>query len=200
MVMETASPPTSGSREPAPGGLRLVQELVNTADLEEGTEELGDEDSLRRWLMSQGLIADSDPITRGDVSRMRALREAIRDLLGTHAGESLGPAAAAVLERETGRCPLRLKIDPSGAARIESRCSGIEHAIATVLSAIAEASAEGTWRRLKACREHGCRWAYYDSSKNSSSAWCAMRVCGNRAKARRYRERRHSPGMGEAGS
>jgi predicted RNA-binding Zn ribbon-like protein len=57
---------------------------------------------------------------------------------------------------------------------------------------IAEAMAEGSWGRLKACSDHGCQWAFFDRSKNRSGHWCSMRVCGNRAKARQFRERRRS--------
>jgi predicted RNA-binding Zn ribbon-like protein len=49
-----------------------------------------------------------------------------------------------------------------------------------------------TWDRLKACRLDDCQWVFYDHSKNRSRTWCSMRVCGNRAKARAYRERRRS--------
>jgi predicted RNA-binding Zn ribbon-like protein len=51
------------------------------------------------------------------------------------------------------------------------------------------AIADGTWQRLKACRDHSCEWAFYDHTKNRSGAWCTMEECGNRAKARSYRER-----------
>jgi predicted RNA-binding Zn ribbon-like protein len=48
---------------------------------------------------------------------------------------------------------------------------------------------EGTWSRLKACLADTCQWAFYDQSKNRSAHWCSMAVCGNRAKARAYRNR-----------
>ena len=32
-------------------------------------------------------------------------------------------------------------------------------------------------------------WAFYDHSRNRSGTWCEMGKCGNRAKARRWRER-----------
>jgi predicted RNA-binding Zn ribbon-like protein len=38
-------------------------------------------------------------------------------------------------------------------------------------------------------RNHGCRWAFYDYSKNRSASWCLMQLCGNRRKIRAYRER-----------
>ena len=55
---------------------------------------------------------------------------------------------------------------------------------------MARARADGTWDRLKVCLADDCQWAYYDRSRNRSSVWCDMRVCGNRAKVRSYRERR----------
>jgi predicted RNA-binding Zn ribbon-like protein len=56
-----------------------------------------------------------------------------------------------------------------------------------------EARGDGTWERLKACREPSCVWAFYDYSKNRSAAWCSMEVCGNRNKVRLFRTRSRSP-------
>ncbi len=61
---------------------------------------------------------------------------------------------------------------------------------ARLLVAAVGAASEGTWRRLKACRNEGCRWAFYDGSKNRSGSWCTMDVCGSRAKMRAYRRRK----------
>ena len=36
---------------------------------------------------------------------------------------------------------------------------------------------------------HGCRWAFYDYSRNRSASWCSMQLCGNRTKTRAYRRR-----------
>ena len=46
--------------------------------------------------------------------------------------------------------------------------------------------------RVKQCP--GCGWLFLDTSRNRSRRWCTMRVCGNRAKARRYYERKRSQG------
>ena len=43
--------------------------------------------------------------------------------------------------------------------------------------------------RLSACRDENCRVAFYDKSRNRSRAWCSMEVCGNREKARSFRQR-----------
>jgi predicted RNA-binding Zn ribbon-like protein len=47
---------------------------------------------------------------------------------------------------------------------------------------------DGSWSRLKACRN--CCWSFYDYSPNRSATWCSMQLCGNRKKTRAYRRRR----------
>jgi predicted RNA-binding Zn ribbon-like protein len=49
---------------------------------------------------------------------------------------------------------------------------------------------DGSWSRLKACRQ--CGWAFYDYSRNRSGSWCSMQLCGNRTKTRAYRRRQHT--------
>ncbi len=71
------------------------------------------------------------------------------------------------------------------------RSPGVDGAIGRVLAVAFTAMSGGTWSRLKACRNHGCRWAFYDYSRNRSASWCSMQLCGNRTKTRSYR-RRHS--------
>jgi predicted RNA-binding Zn ribbon-like protein len=75
-------------------------------------------------------------------------------------------------------------------ARRAASSSGVEGALGRILAIVHASIADGTWMRLKACHEHGCEWAFYDHTKNRSGAWCNMGVCGNRAKARAFRERR----------
>jgi predicted RNA-binding Zn ribbon-like protein len=43
--------------------------------------------------------------------------------------------------------------------------------------------------RIRECSEKTCRWLFLDQSKNHSRRWCDMKLCGNRAKARRFYER-----------
>lgn len=39
---------------------------------------------------------------------------------------------------------------------------------------------------LHTCASGTCRWLFLDTSKNRTRRWCDMKICGNRAKARRY--------------
>ena len=42
---------------------------------------------------------------------------------------------------------------------------------------------------VRKCAAPDCGWLFVDVTKNRSRRWCAMRVCGNRDKVRRYRRR-----------
>jgi predicted RNA-binding Zn ribbon-like protein len=44
--------------------------------------------------------------------------------------------------------------------------------------------------RVRLCEADDCVWLFLDTSKNRSRRWCDMKQCGNRAKARRFQERR----------
>jgi predicted RNA-binding Zn ribbon-like protein len=45
--------------------------------------------------------------------------------------------------------------------------------------------------RVRECASETCSWLFLDASRNGRRKWCDMASCGNRAKARRYYERRH---------
>lgn len=41
---------------------------------------------------------------------------------------------------------------------------------------------------VRACASPECRWLFLDTSKNHSRRWCEMSICGNRMKARRFKQ------------
>ena len=63
-----------------------------------------------------------------------------------------------------------------------------DDALGRIVAVAVTAMLDGTWPRLKVCRN--CGWSFYDYSKNRSASWCSMQLCGNRAKTRAYRKRR----------
>jgi predicted RNA-binding Zn ribbon-like protein len=44
--------------------------------------------------------------------------------------------------------------------------------------------------RIGQCAGDNCEWLFLDMSKNRSRQWCTMEDCGNRAKARRFYNRK----------
>jgi predicted RNA-binding Zn ribbon-like protein len=189
-------------RQEAPGRLELVREFVNTRDVEAGTEELETPAALSEWLAAHAL-ADRAPLastattatattaTPDELTRALALREALRELMLANNVSAPAPAPAArILDDAAARARVQLRFDGACAGTLEPAAAGVDGAFGRLLAIVYESIAAGTWSRLKACREHTCEWAFYDHTKNRSGTWCDMAVCGNRAKARNYRERR----------
>jgi predicted RNA-binding Zn ribbon-like protein len=92
-----------------------------------------------------------------------------------------------------GRVTLRFV---GGTPVLEPEAAGVAGALGRIVAAVHEAVADGSWLRLKACRADDCEWAFVDTARNQSRAWCSMRSCGNREKARAFR-RRHAHETGE---
>lgn len=109
------------------------------------------------------------------------MREGLRALLFDGSSPELAELARAL--------PLVLDFDHVPPQLVPRDPGTVNAALASLLAAISASVADGTWSRLKACRNPGCQWAYYDSSRNRSRAWCSMETCGNRAKARAFRNR-----------
>jgi predicted RNA-binding Zn ribbon-like protein len=178
-----------GGREPAPGALRLVQAFINTIDLEGGADETRDPETLRRWLRGRALIGESDSVGQADVRLVIQVREALRALArANHAGIP-DESAVEKLNRCAEGLRLTVRFEGDGRARLEPTLPGVDGAVARILGIVYASMVDGSWVRLKACRRGSCQWVFYDRSKNHSSNWCSMRICGNREKARTYRMR-----------
>jgi predicted RNA-binding Zn ribbon-like protein len=175
----------------APGTLGLVQDFVNTRELDEPADAIGTPGELGAWLGERGLL-DGDQVGAAEQARALELREALRRLLLANNGGPLHEADLALLNRVAAESGLRPRFVAGGQVLLEPAVPGVRGALGRLLTVVSGAMNEGTWGRLKVCADHGCRWAFYDRSKNRSGHWCTMDVCGNRAKARQFRQRRRS--------
>ena len=176
-------------RNEAPGELELVRRFVNTRDVEEGTDELDGPEALLGWFVGMELLDAGASADERDLQRALALREGIRSLLLANNGEEVEPARLRELNRAAGSMCLTVRFDVEGSPTFEPESSGISAALGRILAAAVRAADEGIWGRLKVCPNDACQWAFYDRSKNRSGRWCTMEVCGNRMKARAFRQR-----------
>ena len=177
-------------RETATGDLGLVQAFVNTLDVEPGTEKLKDPNALRDWLVARRLLDGANPpADEADLRHAIALREAMRCLVGGNTGLRVYPVDLATLNEAAVASRLRIRFGPEGRPRLEPEVGGIVGAMGRLVATLYSAMQDEDWDRLKLCSSGTCRWAFYDRSKNHSSRWCTMASCGNREKARRFRER-----------
>jgi predicted RNA-binding Zn ribbon-like protein len=159
----------------APEPLLRVQQFLNSIDLEHEV------DWLPAWLDERGLAAE--------LERGRVLRTALRSLAIANTGEAAGEEAVAVVNAASAR--LSPRVDAGGQVHVATEGDELDQILAWAV----EAMLDGSWARLKACRN--CHWSFYDYSPNRSAAWCSMQLCGNRAKTRAYR-RRKSTGDADA--
>jgi predicted RNA-binding Zn ribbon-like protein len=181
---------TTAGDEAVPSELVAVQALVNTIDLEDNDDRLDSPDALRRFLADHGLLDPAEPVGPADLVMAVELREALRAMLRVNHGEPLDPDALQVVNRAAAGLPLQVAFDGQGQPVLGPGSAGCRGALAALLAGVAQASAQGTWARLKACSADSCQWAFYDRSKNRSGRWCSMQTCGNRTKTRIYRSRR----------
>ena len=177
---------------PAPGSLETVRAFVNTRDVDDDIELLTGPAELAHWLAEQGLAQEGAKklrATAADLRRAIELREALRAHLLAHHDQPLPADAAATLDRAASRARLTLRFKGPDETTLEPAADGVDGALGRLLAIVAGAIQDGTWQRLKVCPADTCQWAFYDASRNRSAVWCDMRVCGNRAKVRGFRER-----------
>ncbi|QNE34204.1 CGNR zinc finger domain-containing protein [Leifsonia shinshuensis] len=151
------------TNEPELGADYLVA-FLNTLDVEEGADALGDAAGFAAWAGEHG-------VEPGDLAETRRVRDALRNVIdGEEAELPSVSLTTACGERSVG---------------LSARTAGEAAVASSVVLSI-----QGKLGRVKLCGGEDCRWAFYDSSRNGSRQWCSMEVCGNRQKARSYRARR----------
>ncbi len=193
-------------------GGRLCLDFCNTARDRGGSarDRLTGYSELVGWSWQAGIFGAEEAVRlrqaarRGPTDKVAVFRRAVKlrkalyDVFASAAGgRTPPPAALEVLNSELGRAMARSQVvtaeggftwvwEESGRA-LDSMLWPIARSAADLLT-----SAELT--TVRQCRGSGCGWLFLDTSRNRTRRWCDMRVCGNRAKARRHHERARAAG------
>ena len=178
-------------RAPAPPPLDLVQDFVNTEIAVWAVDDIATPELLAEWLQARGLVASDVTVDASSFVRARALRDVLRELAkrntrGAEPDDELRAAFTSLAHEAS----LRFGLDERGKVSLEPADDGVNGAFAEILSRVFEAQGSGAWKRLKSCPGPHCGWLFYDASRNASSTWCSMSICGNRTKTAAYRERK----------
>jgi predicted RNA-binding Zn ribbon-like protein len=183
-----------GGRAPAPEPLALVQEFVNTEIPEWGRDDISTPAELGAWLHRRGLLPDDMTVDPATFVLARSLRDLFRELaLHNTLGTTPDAARRAELDRTLAAVPLVPGVAADGRLVVLAGGAGdARAALARLVSVVLDEQASGRWQRLKACGKDSCRWVFFDGSRNRSSSWCSMSICGNRQKTAAYRRRRRS--------
>jgi hypothetical protein len=187
----------SVSVKPAPEPLAVIQRLVNTRNSLNGYDLLENLPTAKAWLavaQPRGVWAPSDSgrqLNDSDLDRLRELREALRALLLAHAsGHAPADDVVERLRSLGADSPLRVDFDPLGTPVLTTRNDHdlVDGHVDAVFAAVVAVQPDQL-RRLKACVNPACGWAFYDTSRSRSGTWCVMEVCGARHKMAQYRHR-----------
>jgi predicted RNA-binding Zn ribbon-like protein len=123
----------------------------------------------------------------------RALRGAIHELFAAQATDtSPPPGALAQLNRALGVALGHAELAETGDG-FGWRWVGARAALDRPLWPLARAAAAlltaPDLGRVRQCAGADCRWLFLDLTKNRARRWCALELCGNRSKIRRFRAR-----------
>ena len=142
----------------------------------------------RKWVI--GTAPDDDG--RDPLDRIVSVRSALWDVAHSVAHEEPPePPAVAEVNRALGaRERLELVPAPDGVKLGHSHVGdAVDDALARIAEPIVRALGTGREDRIRICANDTCQWIFFDESRTGQRRWCDMKTCGNRAKARRHRER-----------
>lgn len=140
---------------------------------------------LGRWLGEHAYAPTAASVTNPEHRLALRLRSGLRDLLDPALGNE---EAQAELDSIARTLTLTVHFGDGGPT-LAREDTATRSFLADVLATSVRAQADGSWSRLKMCAAEDCRWVFLDTSRNRFGRWCAMGVCGNRVKTRRYRQR-----------
>jgi predicted RNA-binding Zn ribbon-like protein len=174
---------------------RLCLDLVHTGDMGYGRffERLTLPSELRRWLSLCPLRLTALRTTSRDLEKMKRLRGAIWRVANGIL-DQVAPSAAdvGVINRIACRPGLARALDRH-AKSMRWRRPTLDLALATIAQdAVVLFGDEGQRARLRRCENPGCRSVFYDDSRPGRRRWCASNRCGDRMRARLYRQRQRA--------
>ena len=128
-------------------------------------------------------------------ARAVGLREALFRAFSRLAGGATPEAAdLALVESEARNAAARRRLARSGDAYAwewDAGAGDLDRVLWPVAIDAAELLTSDRLGCVRECAADNCAWLFMDESRNRSRVWCDMRVCGNRAKARRHYAKIH---------
>jgi len=125
--------------------------------------------------------------------RAICLREALTSIFCAAAeGRRMRSDALDVLNFELAAATARSQVVPTDAGYTwlwTERGMALDCVLWPIARSAADLLTEGPLGAIRKCEGRACGCLFLDTSRNGSRRWCDMRICGNRAKARRHHQR-----------
>jgi predicted RNA-binding Zn ribbon-like protein len=209
--MSVQSETTSRSRSRAGSlhqlGGRLCLDFANTTSGRGGPhclEHLYEYEHLLQWCRHNGILTPSQagrlahagqrrPAKAARVlQQAKQLREAIYSICLAISRGRVPAAGLAILNSALTMAKGRREIATSAGGfvwRWRAAPDHLDWMLGPIALSAAELLVKLDRRRLKQCAGLHCGWFFLDETKSRTRRWCDMRVCGSRAKTRRFRQR-----------
>jgi len=147
------------------------------------------------WGKAAGILSTTSPsspaYSRREMAKLVATRSLIFRLVWpfTH-GEAPAEADLASFNTRFQKVSsrLRLVLTQGQYALVGAEDDPLERISSAAVRSTADLLVLENLDRIRQCGE--CGWLFYDTSRNHRRIWCSMKMCGNRAKARRHYERK----------
>ena len=167
-------------------------------------ERLVSYDALVEWAREQHLIpaAAADRLSReaarhpqqaaGVLARAHEFREALNALAASiDQQRQPGPAVLATISECLAAAYANGRLVPHDGALqwVASAHDDLNRVLWEVGRAAGRLVLSPRLSRLRACAAADCGWWFVDDTKNRSRRWCDMKICGNREKVRRFRQK-----------
>jgi predicted RNA-binding Zn ribbon-like protein len=184
---------------------RLCLDFANTVDnrpterVRENLETYGD---LVAWSRQSGLLSSREErilLARAareprEASRVLERARRLRESLFALFVRGGAPDALDELQRALPEAYHRpvLRSRPSYELSWEDDPNALDRILGPVVRSAVELLTSKELDRVRVCGAENCDWLFLDESRSRSRQWCNMAVCGNRAKARRFYQRKRA--------
>lgn len=169
----------------------LAVDLANTV-VRSGPHEadlLTSEPELATWIEAERTRNPVTAAAQGHLHEVRALRDAVRELLTAAATRHrLPPAAVTAINRASARCPSYPTLGQAGDATTSTELNDnpFDRFCAAVARSAVQVVAGADRERLAVCHAPSCGMFFLRG--NARQTWCSA-ACGNRARVARHAAR-----------
>ena len=126
------------------------------------------------------------------LSRAREFREALNALaLAIEQQRQPAPAVLATISDRLADAYTHGRLVPHDGALqwISSADDDLDRVLWEISRAAGRLVLSPRLSRVRSCAAGDCGWWFVDDTKNHSRRWCDMKICGNREKVRRFRQK-----------
>jgi predicted RNA-binding Zn ribbon-like protein len=147
---------------------------------------------LADWLAEPPLdVVLTSPVTDGELTVAKALRQAIWEVAQARATQQPLPAGAvATINHAALADPLVPELGADGTTAGWAAPVRATQALSTLAREMIELLTGPLAGRFRQCASDTCPMVFVDSSRPGARRWCAMERCGNRHKLKALRARR----------